>query len=93
MFYTEIVDELLDHDAIVKTKNTDGWIPLDEAVSYGNREMSETTCYGYNKLLQCTAEQLQSVVKYMALLHGLLTERCAFWLSPYCPISFIVCIL
>ena len=42
MFYTEIVDLLLDHDALVKTKNTDGWIPLDEAVSYGNREMSKT---------------------------------------------------
>lgn len=37
--HREIVDLLLDHDALVKTKNTDGWIPLDEAVSYGNREM------------------------------------------------------
>lgn len=43
MFYIEIVDFLLDHNAVVKTKNSDGWIPLDEAVSYGSREMSKTT--------------------------------------------------
>ena len=51
VFYIEIVDVLLDHDALVKAKNADGWIPLDEAISYGNREMSEATCYGYNRLL------------------------------------------
>lgn len=43
VFYIEIVDVLLKHSALVKTKNSDGWIPLDEAISYGNREMSKTT--------------------------------------------------
>lgn len=41
VFYLEIVDFLLKNDAVVKSKNTDGWIPLDEAISYGNREMSK----------------------------------------------------
>ena len=42
VLYIEIVDLLLEHDAMLKTKNSDGWIPLDEAISYGSREMSET---------------------------------------------------
>ena len=42
LLYIEIVDLLLEHDAMLKTKNSDGWIPLDEAISYGSREMSET---------------------------------------------------
>ena len=43
MLHIEIVDLLLKYSALMKAKNSDGWIPLDEAVSYGNREMSETT--------------------------------------------------
>ena len=43
VLYLEIVDLLLKHDAMLKIKNSDGWIPLDEAISYGNREMSEAT--------------------------------------------------
>ncbi|XP_065906042.1 ankyrin repeat domain-containing protein 13C-like isoform X2 [Dysidea avara] len=36
--YTEIIDLLLKHNVAVKIKNCDGWLPLDEAISYGKRE-------------------------------------------------------
>ena len=42
VLYIEIVYLLMKNDAVVKCKNSDGWIALDEAVSYGNREMSKT---------------------------------------------------
>lgn len=33
---------LLSHDAMITVKNCQGWTPLAEAVSFGNREMSES---------------------------------------------------
>lgn len=33
---------LLDHGAKIAVKNSQGWTPLAEAVSYGNREISES---------------------------------------------------
>ena len=41
-FYAEIVTELISHGATVKEKNLLGWTPLDEAISYGDRNMSES---------------------------------------------------
>ena len=64
MLYIEIVDVLLKHDALVKTKNSDGWIPLDEAVSYGNREMSKTTRLLYSTRIRITKVIYRNIYKY-----------------------------
>jgi len=37
----DFVQVLLDHGAKIAVKNIEGWTPLAEAVSYGNRNMSE----------------------------------------------------
>lgn len=34
---------LLAHNAPVKIKNAQGWSPLAEAISYGDRQMSKST--------------------------------------------------
>lgn len=39
--HTEVIELLLEHGAPVKEKNTLGWTPLDEALSYGNKDTSE----------------------------------------------------
>ena len=37
----DVIEALLEHGALVKEKNCLGWTPLDEALSYGNRETSK----------------------------------------------------
>lgn len=39
--YTECVHLLLAHGAKVRSKNSQGWSPLAEAISRGNRQMGE----------------------------------------------------
>lgn len=34
------INFLLQHNAPIKTKNIQGWTPLDEAISYGDRKIS-----------------------------------------------------
>ena len=38
----ELVGCLLDHGAVVKEKNKCGWTPLDEAISYGDKNTSKS---------------------------------------------------
>lgn len=38
---TECAHLLLAHNAPVKVKNAQGWSPLAEAISYGDRQMSK----------------------------------------------------
>ena len=38
---TDIVHELLRYGAVVKEKNSLGWTPLDESISYGDRSTSK----------------------------------------------------
>ena len=40
LFYLECVHLLLAHGAPVKIKNSQGWNPLAEAISYGDRQIS-----------------------------------------------------
>lgn len=40
----DIVQLLLAHNAPVKVKNLNGWTPLAEAVSYGDRITSKSVC-------------------------------------------------
>lgn len=40
-FSTECAHLLLAHNAPVKVKNAQGWSPLAEAISYGDRQMSK----------------------------------------------------
>lgn len=40
-FVTECAHLLLAHNAPVKVKNAQGWSPLAEAISYGDRQMSK----------------------------------------------------
>ena len=40
-FFIECVYLLLAHGAPVKVKNNFGWSPLAEAISYGDRQISE----------------------------------------------------
>lgn len=39
--FVEILQLLLERKASARSKNSLGWTPLNEAVSYGNRTMSE----------------------------------------------------
>lgn len=41
-FVTECAHLLLAHNAPVKVKNAQGWSPLAEAISYGDRQMSKS---------------------------------------------------
>ncbi|OTF82513.1 ankyrin repeat domain containing protein [Euroglyphus maynei] len=34
------INFLIQHNAPIKTKNIQGWTPLDEAISYGDRKIS-----------------------------------------------------
>lgn len=43
-FVTECAHLLLAHNAPVKVKNAQGWSPLAEAISYGDRQMSKNLC-------------------------------------------------
>lgn len=43
-FITECAHLLLAHNAPVKVKNAQGWSPLAEAISYGDRQMSKNLC-------------------------------------------------
>ena len=40
-FFLEIIEYLLEHKSTVKERNVLGWTPLNEAISRGNREISE----------------------------------------------------
>lgn len=40
-FFSECIHLLLAHGAPVKVKNSGGWSPLAEAISYGDRQISE----------------------------------------------------
>lgn len=40
LFLSECVHLLLAHNAPVKVKNLAGWSPLNEAISYGDRQTS-----------------------------------------------------
>ena len=40
-FFLEIIEYLLEHKSTVKERNLLGWTPLNEAISRGNREISE----------------------------------------------------
>lgn len=44
VFLSECALLLLAHNAPVKIKNAQGWSPLAEAISYGDRQMSELKC-------------------------------------------------
>ena len=37
----DIIHELLRYGAVVKEKNSLGWTPLDESISYGDRSISK----------------------------------------------------
>ena len=39
--HLEIIEYLLEHKSTVKERNLLGWTPLNEAISRGNREISE----------------------------------------------------
>ena len=39
--HVDIVHELLRYGAVVKEKNSLGWTPLDESISYGDRSTSK----------------------------------------------------
>ena len=45
LFSSECVHLLLAHNAPVKIKNSIGWTPLAEAISYGNRQTSKLFWY------------------------------------------------
>lgn len=47
-FVTECAHLLLAHNAPVKVKNAQGWSPLAEAISYGDRQMSKKLCFAIN---------------------------------------------
>lgn len=47
-FVTECAHLLLAHNAPVKVKNAQGWSPLAEAISYGDRQMSKNLCFTIN---------------------------------------------
>ena len=40
-YFPDTVQLLLSRDAPIKSRNAAGWTPLDEAISYGDRAMSE----------------------------------------------------
>jgi len=54
----ELVELLLQHGAVVKEKNKLGWTPLDEAVSYGDRQtgkwLSVSSCLSHVHVYMCT---------------------------------------
>ena len=50
----DIVHELLRYGAIVKEKNSLGWTPLDESVSYGDRSTSKLIDYVQAHFLSLT---------------------------------------
>lgn len=41
LYVSECAHLLLAHNAPVKVKNAQGWSPLAEAISYGDRQMSK----------------------------------------------------
>ena len=45
---TDIVKLLLSHNASARSKNSYGWTPLNESVSYGNRIISMSTSNNNN---------------------------------------------
>lgn len=47
LFFAECALLLLAHNAPVKIKNAQGWSPLAEAISYGDRQMSESVCQAF----------------------------------------------
>ena len=56
-FVTECAHLLLAHNAPVKVKNAQGWSPLAEAISYGDRQMSKNFCFPINEKLRPHSEQ------------------------------------
>lgn len=40
-FFKDFINELLKRNAPIKIKNSEGWTPLEEAISYGDRSTSE----------------------------------------------------
>ena len=51
LLLSAIIKLLVDSGARVKEKNLSGWTPLDEAISYGQRETSESTALHHSALL------------------------------------------
>ncbi len=43
-----VIEELVKHGSPVKEKNNLGWTPLDEAISYGDRDTSESCSLGWH---------------------------------------------
>lgn len=56
-FVTECAHLLLAHNAPVKVKNAQGWSPLAEAISYGDRQMSKNLCFPPDQKVRPHAEQ------------------------------------
>lgn len=63
---TECAHLLLAHNAPVKVKNAQGWSPLAEAISYGDRQMSKRPWMGLSCLL---SHQKQTLEMPPSLLH------------------------
>lgn len=63
-FVTECAHLLLAHNAPVKVKNAQGWSPLAEAISYGDRQMSKSPCFPINQKLRPYSEQESRFLSY-----------------------------
>lgn len=59
---TECALLLLAHNAPVKVKNAQGWSPLAEAISYGDRQMSKDM--GYFISFFCTRDRKAIILYY-----------------------------
>lgn len=59
-FVTECAHLLLAHNAPVKVKNAQGWSPLAEAISYGDRQMSKNLYFPINQKLRPHSELMQA---------------------------------
>ncbi|PKU30571.1 ankyrin repeat domain-containing protein 13c [Limosa lapponica baueri] len=66
---TECAHLLLAHNAPVKVKNAQGWSPLAEAISYGDRQMSKNLCFPINQ-----KERVGNFLADFYLVNGLVLE-------------------
>lgn len=82
-FFSECALLLLAHNAPVKIKNAQGWSPLAEAISYGDRQMSEL-CQQCPKSVRCCPGVFTSGRVFECNLSGILAM-----MHPQCLDSWV----